>query len=311
MQAPKLCPLCRHPRSCHLSANRVLTDSYECPRCGRYMLVDHRSFLSKYEQELFRLACIANEWRIRAGAEPAGQFLLVSSALQPRPEPKTPGERIVTADEMLELFPKGMELFDRALRNVSQLVQHPSERVEMPWEDWSYVLFSPKNDIMQHVKSMVELGFLCERGSTRSSGVFSVGTQGWNRLKELEQEGSPSPSSTSDPGGLESKPPAASKTDEPESERMRPDPSTGKVFVVHGRDDALRSEVCRLLERLDLQPVVLSEQTDQGRTVIEKFEQHSKVAYAVVLLTPDDEGRLRASGELQPRARQNVVFELA
>jgi len=91
---------------------------------------------------------------------------------------------------------------------------------------------------------------------------------------------------------------------------MEQENSTREVFVVHGHDDALRSEVCRLLERLDLVPVVLSEQPDRGRVLIEKFEQHADVAYAVVLLTPDDEGRLGNAGELKPRARQNVVFEL-
>ena len=82
------------------------------------------------------------------------------------------------------------------------------------------------------------------------------------------------------------------------------------VFVVHGRDDALRGEVCRTLEKLGLRPVVLSEQVDKGLTIIEKFEDHSNVAYAVVLITPDDHGGLRGQGALKPRARQNVVFEL-
>jgi predicted nucleotide-binding protein len=80
--------------------------------------------------------------------------------------------------------------------------------------------------------------------------------------------------------------------------------------VVHGRDEALRSEVCRVLEKLGVTPVVLFEQVDKGRTIIEKFEDHSDVAYAVVLITPDDEGRLRNKQQLTPRARQNVVFEL-
>jgi len=83
-----------------------------------------------------------------------------------------------------------------------------------------------------------------------------------------------------------------------------------EVFVVHGHDDALRSEVCRLLEKLGLNPIVLFEQPDKGRTVIEKFEQHANVGYAVVLLTPDDEGGLRGEEKLTNRARQNVIFEL-
>ena len=83
------------------------------------------------------------------------------------------------------------------------------------------------------------------------------------------------------------------------------------IFVVHGRNDELKETVARFLAQLDLKPISLHEQPSAGRTVIEKFEAHSDARFAVVLLTPDDLGRLAtdATGELQPRARQNVIFE--
>ena len=85
-----------------------------------------------------------------------------------------------------------------------------------------------------------------------------------------------------------------------------------KVFVVHGRDDGAQQTVARVIEQLGLEAVILEEQPNQGRTVIEKFEDEAEeVGFAVVLLTPDDEGRFRGEDiELSPRARQNVVFEL-
>ncbi len=83
-----------------------------------------------------------------------------------------------------------------------------------------------------------------------------------------------------------------------------------RVFVVHGHDEAPREMVARFLEKLGLVAVILHEQASRGRTVIEKVEEHGDVAFAVVLLTPDDEGRSRGGGELMPRARQNVVLEL-
>ena len=44
--------------------------------------------------------------------------------------------------------------------------------------------------------------------------------------------------------------------------------------------------------------------------VIEKFEDFAHVGFAVVLLTPDDIGRLQDdAGDFRPRARQNVIFE--
>jgi predicted nucleotide-binding protein len=82
------------------------------------------------------------------------------------------------------------------------------------------------------------------------------------------------------------------------------------VFLVHGRDDAVTESVARFLEKLDLHPIILHEQPNMGRTVIEKFEAHADVGFAVVLLTPDDVGGLAADGKLAPRARQNVILEL-
>lgn len=85
-----------------------------------------------------------------------------------------------------------------------------------------------------------------------------------------------------------------------------------KVFIVHGRDQGIRSEVARLIERLGLEAVILEEQPDEGRTIIEKFEEEAEESgFAVVLLSPDDEGRLRNSdSDLRARARQNVILEL-
>lgn len=84
-----------------------------------------------------------------------------------------------------------------------------------------------------------------------------------------------------------------------------------RVFVVHGHDEAARHAVLRSLERLGLEPVILHEQPNKGRTIIEKFEAHSDVRFAVVLLTPDDFGYSKEHpADLRPRARQNVVLEL-
>jgi predicted nucleotide-binding protein len=65
----------------------------------------------------------------------------------------------------------------------------------------------------------------------------------------------------------------------------------------------------RFLERLGFQPVILHEQANLGRTVIEKVEAHSEVGFAIVLLTPDDQGNL-VGEQPRPRARQNVLLEL-
>ena len=84
--------------------------------------------------------------------------------------------------------------------------------------------------------------------------------------------------------------------------------NTNRVFVVHGRDHGTRDAVARFLEKLGLEVMILEEQPNRGRTVIEKFEEHVHGDFAIALLTPDDVGGLSDS-ELQPRARQNVIFE--
>jgi hypothetical protein len=86
-----------------------------------------------------------------------------------------------------------------------------------------------------------------------------------------------------------------------------------KVFVVHGHDEAVLHEVSRFLEKLKLKPIVLREQPNRGKTIIEKFEANSDVGFAVVLMTKDDMGASIDDAEserYQPRARQNVILEL-
>ena len=87
-------------------------------------------------------------------------------------------------------------------------------------------------------------------------------------------------------------------------------PNLKKVFVIHGRDDGAKETVARFLTSLGLEPVILHEQANLGRTIIEKFESHTQVGFAVALLTPDDVGSLKdEEHNSRPRARQNVIFE--
>jgi len=91
----------------------------------------------------------------------------------------------------------------------------------------------------------------------------------------------------------------------------KPARQTKKVFVVHGHDTEAKETVARFVERLKLEPIILHEQPNSGRTVIEKFEVFSDVGFAIVLLTPDDLGAPSTSPEeTKPRARQNVILEL-
>src|SRR5258708_15115403 len=87
------------------------------------------------------------------------------------------------------------------------------------------------------------------------------------------------------------------------------------VFLVHAHAFSLRDSVARFLSRiLGREPVILAEQAIIGRTLMEKLDEHKGALYAVVLLTPHDEGRAKpdtsAPALMKDRARQNVILEL-
>jgi predicted nucleotide-binding protein len=83
-----------------------------------------------------------------------------------------------------------------------------------------------------------------------------------------------------------------------------------KVFIVHGHDNLAKTELARFIERLGFTPIILHEQPSAGKTIIEKIEDYSNVGFGVVLYSPCDIGAtMGQEKQLQPRARQNVVFE--
>lgn len=85
-----------------------------------------------------------------------------------------------------------------------------------------------------------------------------------------------------------------------------------KVFIVHGHNDGLRETVARFIEKINLYSIILREQPNQGKTIIEKFIEYSDVSFAIVLLTGDDQGGTKSTTieNQRFRARQNVIFEL-
>jgi len=88
--------------------------------------------------------------------------------------------------------------------------------------------------------------------------------------------------------------------------------NSNKVFVVHGHNEEMKQTIARFIERFDLLPIILHEQPNQGRTIIEKFSDYSDVSYAIVLLSADD---ITYQKDENPeparyRARQNVILEL-
>ena len=92
----------------------------------------------------------------------------------------------------------------------------------------------------------------------------------------------------------------------------RPQATSKRVFIVHGHDELIKTKTARFIEKLGYEAIILHEQASKGMTIIEKIEANTDVGFAIVLYTPDDKGNSKDSvkkGELNDRARQNVVFE--
>jgi predicted nucleotide-binding protein len=84
------------------------------------------------------------------------------------------------------------------------------------------------------------------------------------------------------------------------------------IFVVHGHNEEMKQSTARFVEKLGFNAVILHEQPNKGRTIIEKFTDYSEVSFAIVLLSADD---LAFNKNDKPenavfRARQNVILEL-
>ena len=97
------------------------------------------------------------------------------------------------------------------------------------------------------------------------------------------------------------------------SQSVQPQPvqlsNMNKIFIVHGHDGELKQHVARIVEKQGIEAVILSEQVNQGRTIVEKFEANSDVGGAICLFTADDVGKAKDASSDSPRARQNVVLE--
>jgi predicted nucleotide-binding protein len=86
-----------------------------------------------------------------------------------------------------------------------------------------------------------------------------------------------------------------------------------RAFIVHGHDETaalqLKDYVQNVLRWQE--PIILRQQPNSGKTIIEKFEEFAtRVDCAFVLLTPDDEMKAEGTDEAKRRSRQNVIFEL-
>jgi Predicted nucleotide-binding protein containing TIR-like domain len=117
----------------------------------------------------------------------------------------------------------------------------------------------------------------------------------------------------------ESQPPAPAQPVAPYQAEIVPSgesaarvPGDAPIFIVHGTDTVRAEEVARTVSgATGRKAIILRNEPNLGRTLIEKFEQHAaEASYAIIILTPDDKGSRASELETRPRGRQNVVFEM-
>lgn len=213
--------------------------------------------------------------------------------------------------QLLARIEIGNELISRQVMSSSALEEYRAEYKK--WDDYNaeflrraftsseyadeYSYYAGIGIMVLREKSLGELaGEARDRVIQKRDRLISLA----ERLDLIdEQPGLAGPRSALPPTGALKKPSTANK----------------KVFLVHGQDEEAKAIVARFISSCELNPIVLHEQPNGGRTVIEKFEKEADVGFAVILMTGDDVGGRRrgnelASDDLKARARQNVVLEL-
>jgi len=102
------------------------------------------------------------------------------------------------------------------------------------------------------------------------------------------------------------------KKDKQESQNTRNTIGSNRIFIVHGHNNEMKETVARFLSQSDLEPIILHEQPNRGKTIIEKFEEYSDVRFAIIILSGDDVGYAKSQSEESKklRARQNVILEM-
>lgn len=90
-------------------------------------------------------------------------------------------------------------------------------------------------------------------------------------------------------------------------------PRSRRVFIVHGRDEENKNALKEMLVRWGFDPIILSEQPNKGRHLLEKLLVHtSDVGFVFVLMTPDDVATTREDfGKLVVAVFSDIVREVA
>lgn len=226
------------------------------------------------------------------------------AARKPLPEKEAPDALIIPKSDFIEKLSKrivvGKELFDRSVTNVEELKENETEFYR--WDSYNSEFlksaFNNENNAYRTQYNRVNWSILGGGGNSPSEQLKELKKDIKNKVNYLDE--------------------LIEKTELLKSEveqqkivtQVNPSFSGPEIFIVHGHNRDILQTVARSIEKLSLKPIILNEQANGGLTLIEKFEQHSDVGFAIILLTDDDEGKAKTTMKLESRARQNVILEL-
>ncbi|MBC5787146.1 MULTISPECIES: TIR domain-containing protein [Clostridiaceae] len=85
---------------------------------------------------------------------------------------------------------------------------------------------------------------------------------------------------------------------------VEPKQFSNKVFLLHGRNSQFKDVVIKLLEKQNIQPIMLT----QGYTMMEQVQANQDIIASIVLFSEDDTGKPNEEKEFHSRAGQSVLF---
>jgi predicted nucleotide-binding protein len=87
--------------------------------------------------------------------------------------------------------------------------------------------------------------------------------------------------------------------------------SGNKIFVAVNPNNEAKLKVARTLEKLELEPVILSDKANERNAAFEIIEGNPDAAFAVFILTDDNgKGQKQMDADNNLKAKENLIFEL-
>ncbi len=196
----QLCPICKSPLISP-SLDRIptpfLTESYDCPRCGKYeimnevlsnCLIDNNT---RYALARPRLSAIIRERQIHKEAAP-----LITASPDRLLVDHFPDA--IDIDSLLKRFPEKIsDRVDRALINLKLLSSYAGDEIPISLRD-SSVFFSESIEDTKFrsrfyiMYQLIEDAFISSKSQGKSiPDELTITPRGWNRIAEIEVSGNP------------------------------------------------------------------------------------------------------------------------